>query len=180
MARSLVVLGSVTLAVVLALAWSERRGSVTPVAVSTTVARSIEPTASSGDAPARNATRHVSGVPVSWRVLSDHTSARIQNEYLPATAKGIYLIMDVSATNKASTTVTVGNDVIELNLDGTVYQPSTNGVTALELGGDRLLSDLVLDPGATGTGWVAFDVPPSSAGSSPQLCLDQPAEHAAC
>jgi len=107
-------------------------------------------------------------------VLSSYTAHRIQNEYLPATASGVYLIMDVSATNGASQVVKLTNVQLKVDLGGAKYPPDAHGLSALELSGHGLLTGSNLAPASTRSGWLVFDVPPAAAKATPQLCLDLP------
>jgi len=111
---------------------------------------------------------------VSLHVLRSYTAHRIENAYLPATANGVYLIMDVSATNGASHVVALTSLELKLDLGGARYQPDAHGLSALELSGHGLLTATNLAPASTASGWLVFDVPPAAATATPQLCLSQP------
>ena len=108
---------------------------------------------------------------VTWRVLNSDTSHRIGNQYLAATATGVYLIVEVAATNSTSRPVTVHSDQVKLEASGNEYRPDPGSLTALELGGHRTLSLADLDPTVTATGWIAFDVPPQVIHSDPRVCF---------
>jgi hypothetical protein len=118
------------------------------------------------------ASRSSSTDTLSLRILRSYTSHQIKNAYVPVTAKGIYVIMDVAAKNNASRPVALGSDSIRLKLDGTKYVPASSGLQALELAGHKSLPGSSVGPAGTATGWLAFDVPLQAAASIPELCLD--------
>jgi Domain of unknown function (DUF4352) len=112
-------------------------------------------------------------------VVRSYTAHRIDNPYVASTANGIYLIIDVSATNPTGHSVLLNSGEITLELGGARYSPSAAALTALDLTDHATFSNTELEPSATGTGWVAFDVAPAAVDSSPQLCLAGPAAVAA-
>jgi hypothetical protein len=107
-----------------------------------------------------------------WHILSSHTTRRIENEYLPpSTAHGVYLIMDVAATNGTSGSVRLDDDQLGLDLDGTEYPLDAAALSSLELAGHKALSGTTLAPEATTEGWLVFDVPRTAITSTARLCL---------
>jgi hypothetical protein len=109
---------------------------------------------------------------LSWRVVSSYTARQIKNEYLPFTAKGIYLIMDVAATNEGSQPVTVIGNHIKLRVGQVEFPLNANGLAGLELSGHKPISGIDLGPARTATGWVVFDVPKTTVTATSELCLD--------
>jgi Domain of unknown function (DUF4352) len=164
--RGLVWTGLLMLVVVGAVGWVVTRGKPAPVVAGRAPARSISSSrTSSGQAS-------VSADSVTWQILSSHTTRRIENEYLPAsTAHGVYLIMDVTATNGTSSVVNLANDHLDLDLGGTEYPLDATALSSLELAGHKALSGATLDPEGTAQGWLVFDVPPAAIRSTPRLCL---------
>jgi len=110
---------------------------------------------------------------VTYRILSSDTTRRIENQYLASTAKGIYLIMKLAATNGTGHWVSLSNDQAELEVKGTEYLPDASAINALELGGRNTLPASELGPTTTATGWVAFDVAPTALRSNPRLCFHE-------
>jgi hypothetical protein len=108
---------------------------------------------------------------VTWRVLSSHTARHIENQYLGSTATGIYLIVNIAATNRSNQPLSLSNNQAELKVKGTEYLPDPSALNALELAGRSTLSLTDLGPANTATGWVAFDVAPSAISSNPRLCF---------
>jgi hypothetical protein len=108
-----------------------------------------------------------------WRVVSARTARRIANQYVPATARGIYVILDVRATNATRHIVSLEGDQLKLDLGQSVYPVDVGAVTALELAGHRTLPHTDLGPRVTSSGWVAFDVAPTATKSRAQLCIEQ-------
>ena len=166
MSRGLVWIGVLMLVVVGVVGWMVTRGKPTSIAA--------------GRAPARSASnsRSTSGAAgvlpssLTWHILSSHTTRRIENEYLPAsTARGVYLIMDVAATNGTRNVVALDNDQLDLDLDGTEYPLDATALSSLELAGHRALTAATLGPEATAEGWLVFDVPRAAITSTPRLCL---------
>ncbi len=111
--------------------------------------------------------------PLSLHVLRSYTTHDIKNEYVPSTAHGIFLVMDISATNMTGHAVTFDGGQIRLSLGGTRYRASPAALTALDLTGHTTFSENNLEPSASTSGWVAFDVPAGALASSPHLCLDE-------
>ncbi len=122
-------------------------------------------------APAASASVTVDAV--TWRILNSDTTRRIENQYLGSTAKGIYLIMKIAATNGTGRWLSLSNDQVELEVKGTEYLPDASALNALELGGRNTLPAADLGPTTTATGWVAFDVAPTALRSHPQLCFHE-------
>jgi hypothetical protein len=122
-------------------------------------------------APASSASVTVDSV--TWRVLNSGTTRRIENQYLGSTAKGIYLIMKIAATNGSGQWVNLSSDQAELEVNGADYLPDTSALNALELGGRSTLPATGLGPATTATGWVAFDVAPTALRSDPKLCFHE-------
>jgi hypothetical protein len=134
------------------------------------VGLSLKPTKA---APASSQTVTVDSI--TWQILSSDTARRIENQYLGSTAKGIYLMVNIAATNSTYQSVRLSNDQAELEVKGTTYPPDPSALTALELGGHNTLSTTDLGPTTTATGWVAYDVPPSALRSNPHLCIHETA-----
>jgi hypothetical protein len=111
--------------------------------------------------------------PLSLHVLRSYTTRAIKNQYVPSTAHGVYLVMDVTATNTTGHAVTFDGGQISLSLDGTRYAPSPDALTALDLTGHSTFAENDLEPSASASGWVAFDVPSGVLTSTAQLCLVQ-------
>ena len=109
--------------------------------------------------------------PLSLHVLRSYTTREIKNEYVPSTAHGVYLVIDVSATNTTHHAVTFDGGQISLEIDGTRYVPSADALTALDVSGQTTFAEDDLEPAASASGWVAFDVPADAVTSNPQLCL---------
>jgi hypothetical protein len=108
-----------------------------------------------------------------WRIVSAQTARRIVNQYVPATARGIFVILDVRATNATRHIVSLEDDQLKLALGRSVYPVDTSAVAALELAGHRTLPHTDLGPRVTSSGWIAFDVAPTATKSRAQLCIDQ-------
>jgi len=108
-----------------------------------------------------------------WRVVGARTTHRIVNQYVPATARGIYVILDVRTTNATQHVVSLEGDQLKLDLGQSVYPVDATAVAALELAGHRTLPHTDLGPKVTSTGWIAFDVVPTATRSRAQLCIDQ-------
>jgi Domain of unknown function (DUF4352) len=175
MSKWLILFGAVLLAAVLAIGWTDGRTTAASSAASVQATQASS-TASGqlpigGKALPIKATRQVETGALTWQILSSATSQLIKNQYLPATAKGLFLILDVAATDSGEAPVLLNGNHIELKLGGAEYAPDSAGDTALNLGGHKLLSDVDLDAGATATGWIAFDIPATADVSSPELCL---------
>jgi hypothetical protein len=171
-AKRLFLIGSLILVVdlvVLAGWWVNRDTHSSPV-----LSASVRSPASANGAGShvRNAQRVVAD-PLSWRVVSSYTARQIKNEYLPFTAKGIYLIMDVAATNAGGNAVTLNGKSIKLKVGQTEYPLNVNALAGLELSGRKPISGTDLSPARTATGWVVFDVPRTTATSASELCLDE-------
>jgi hypothetical protein len=123
-----------------------------------------------------NATKPASALEtrgVIWRVVSARTTRRIVNQYVPATARGIFVILDVRATNATRHIVSLEGDQLKLALGRSVYPVDSSAVAALELAGHRTLPHTDLGPRVTSSGLIAFDVAPTATTSRAQLCIDQ-------
>lgn len=167
MAKRLFLIGSVLLAAVAAAAFVVAPGH--KASTSDVIGSSTSPDGSHAHVVAGG--RAFSG-PLALHVLRSYTTHRIKNQYVPSTAHGVYLVMDVAATNTTGHTVTFDGGQISLNLDGTRYAPSADALTALDLTGHTTFAEDDLGPSASATGWVVFDVPAGSVASSLELCLD--------
>jgi Domain of unknown function (DUF4352) len=161
-AKKLTVIGAVMLLldVVAAAGWAASRSSHASAAGRTA--------SSTGDASGQAGS-------LSLRILRSYTSRQIKNAYVPVTAKGIYVIMDVAATNNGARVATLSGGGIKLELGGVKYALASGGVQGLELAGHKTLPGATVGPGTTASGWVAFDVPPKSAASVPELCFGEAA-----
>jgi hypothetical protein len=140
-------------------------------------ASSVRSGAAAAGSNGRNGERAAAGStsasagPMTWRVVSFYTAHRIRNQYLDTTARGIYMIVKIAATNGTSRPMAFGADQVRFEAGGTDYAPDPDSVASLELGGHPELSASALGPAATTTGWVAFDVPPSAISPSSQVCF---------
>ncbi len=165
--KRLVVSGVVLLALVIPLALVFGRGSSGP-----NVPRQA---AASSAAAARVGRGSVAGAAqngsLSWRILRSYTARRIQNAYVPSTARGTYLIMEVSALNTSGHPVALRPSQLDVRLDGTANPLDAAALAALELAGHKGLSTTDLAPHEIAAGWVVFDVAPRVAGSKPTLGL---------
>lgn len=117
--------------------------------------------------------------PLSLHILRSYTTHEIKNEYVPSTAHGVYLVVDVSATNTTHHAVTFDGGQISLEIDGVRYVPSADALTALDVSGRTTFAEDELEPATSSSGWVAFDVPAAALASSPQLCLARGADGSA-
>jgi hypothetical protein len=108
---------------------------------------------------------------LTWRVVRFYTAHRIENQYLDTTARGVYMIVKIAATNRTGRPMALGADEVSFKAGGTDYAPDPGSVASLELGGHRELSASALGPAATTTGWVAFDVPASAISAHSRVCL---------
>jgi len=171
----LIWIGVLMLVVVGLVGWLVSRGS-TRASVATTRPADTGPSARSSSASGSRAGGRspaaVAPSSVSWHILASRTTRQIQNEYLPpSTASGIFLIMDVAATNATRDVVTLHDDQVALDIDGSEYPLDSAALSALELAGHKALSG-TLGPEATAAGWVVFDVPRAAIAARPRLCLD--------
>ena len=108
---------------------------------------------------------------VMLRVLSSYTTRRIENEYVPVTAQGTYVIMDVSASNDTSHALPLRPALVTLDVGGVEHSLDASALTALELAGHRALATTSLRPDETTVGWVVFDVPPHALRATASLHL---------
>ncbi|HWB21945.1 MAG TPA: DUF4352 domain-containing protein [Gaiellaceae bacterium] len=108
---------------------------------------------------------------LSWRILRSYNARQIENAYIPVKAKGVYVIMNVAATNNAARPLMLSSSSIRLELNGVKYVLAPAGLQALGLAGDKVLADSSLRPAGSTSGWLAFDVPLKAAASVPELCL---------
>jgi hypothetical protein len=175
--RRLMLAGLVILMVVavVAVGWSLERG--TPAArgqaAGSTASRSAE--AVSGGAVFSSPAAPAGAANLRWHIIKAYTARKIVNAYLPpTTASGVYLIIDVATTNKSSRPVILSGNHVSLDLAGARYPVDSAAVSALELAGHRGLPGNGVDPLATTSGWVVFDVPRHAVSSTPQLCVDGP------
>jgi len=123
--------------------------------------------------PQMSASTRAIGGSITWQVTQISTAARIDNDYLPpSVARGVYLIVDVVADNGSGRAVELDGDDVGVQLDGRRYPVEENALASLELAGHSGLTPVDLQPGATATGWLVFDVPPAAAGSTARLCVD--------
>jgi Domain of unknown function (DUF4352) len=173
-AKKLLLIGSVFLVVdVLALAgWRVSHSGSIKTSKTAALSSSRSTTVRAGPSPLRESQR-LATEPLTWRVVRSITARHIQNSYVTVTAKGIYLIMDVVATNTSSQGVTLSSKGINLELAGEAYPLDSDGVSGLELAGRRPLNGIQLAPATSAAGWVAFDVPRTAITSKPELCLDR-------
>jgi hypothetical protein len=176
-ARRILLCGLLTLIVVAAVGWSvsqSRNASrSSPTASVPSLRASPSHEGSVGNASPPVSSRRVTADSVTWHIRSAYTTHRIENEYLPSTASGIYLIMDVVVTNDTNDALTLDGDHVHLRLDETDYSLDATALSALELAGHKALSGTV-GPAGTATGWVVFDVAPRMNTSTPHLCLKPP------
>ncbi len=179
MARRLVLSGSLILVAVVAVTWAEGSGTNGPAPTTSATSRSVQSSglraSKAGTGSTMRAGKRAIAGPLTWRLVSSYTARRIENDYLPATAKGTYLIAKVVARNGSTRAVTVKGGDVRLDLGGNVYRLAASGVTALELAGRNVLPGTELGPAGTATGWVVFDVPADAVASAAQVCLARPA-----
>jgi hypothetical protein len=107
------------------------------------------------------------------RIVRLYSARRIENAYLPAHAKGVYVIMDVAATNGTTANLPLASALIRLVIDQSSYPPSSDGVAGLELSGHKTLASTELPPATTVSRWIAFDIPVSELASPTSLCYGQ-------
>lgn len=164
--KRLVWVGLVCLAVAVALgvAVSSNGGGTGPSLVQATVA-AVTPARGHAGVMRRSES-------LSLRILSSYTSRRIENEYVPATARGTYVIMDVSASNDTSHAVALRPAGVTLDLGGVEHPLDAAALSALELAGHKALATTSLGPDETTAGWVVFDVPPHAVGATASLRVD--------
>jgi hypothetical protein len=120
----------------------------------------------------RGTLRRLGGAGLTLRVVGSSTAGRIVNEYLPPVeAKGVFLLVDVTASNARSEPTVFASGQLGLRLAGVRYPVDSAALAALELAGHRALAGADVAPGATTNGWLVFDVPTDAAGSTPEVCL---------
>jgi hypothetical protein len=108
---------------------------------------------------------------LTWRIVSFHTAQEITDAYLDATARGIYMIVEIAVTNDGETSA-AGNDVrVTLELGGTEYGPDQSSVNALDLAGHKGLVVSDLRHAGTVSGWTAFDVPRERRALPARICF---------
>jgi Domain of unknown function (DUF4352) len=168
MSKRLFFLGSVLLLAVAVTAVLTRPGGTS--STSSVVRSSTSPDGTPGGL--RAGSRAIAD-PLSLHILHSYTTRQIKNEYVPSTAHGVYLVIDVAATNTTHHLVTFDGGQFSLEIDGTRYIPSTDALTALDVSGHTTFAEDDLEPSASASGWVAFDVPAGALASSPRLCLEQ-------
>lgn len=164
MGKKLVCLGLVALAVAVALGLVVSRNRPQSAASAAT-ARARVTVSLNGQAGIRR-----SGV-LMLRVLSSYTTRRIENEYVPVTAQGTYVIMDVSASNETSHALPLRPALVTLDVGGVEHSLDASALTALELAGHKALATTSLRPDETTAGWVVFDVPPHALRATTSLSL---------
>lgn len=177
MNRVMLIGGLASLAVVVAVAVTVRHHNPSGPARSSVSAR-LSPAFPSNDTTL-NSTRAVGSTarmrvgPLTWRVVSAHRSRRIQNEYLDATAVGVYLILELAATNDTGGAVLPGSDRVSLKIGRVDYRPDPTSLGSLELAGLKSIPETALGPARTTSGWIAFDVPLSVGDSPAAVCFDE-------
>lgn len=125
----------------------------------------------------RGPLRRVAAAGLSLRVVGSSTATRIVNEYLPPVeASGVFVLVEVAASNATGETAALAGDELGLRLGGVRYPVDAAALAALELAGHRALAGADLAPGATTSGWLVFDVPTAAAGSTPEVCLSGTSE----
>ncbi len=182
MGRRFVSVGVLVLIAVVAVGWlTDRHKPATPPALAAPKPGSHQ------RASVRKSTAPVTAAgPLTWHILSTHTTRRIENQYLPSVASGVYVVMDITATNATGHTVPLDTHRVDLELGRIEYPLDSRALSALALAGDKTFSVTDLAPKGTATGWVVFDVPPRAVAATHQLCiagpvaLDSGAATAAC
>lgn len=171
MPKKLIVTGTLLLLLTVTLGLTAtRNGGSRPVAG----ASAATVGSSGGPAQHLSASTRVVGGSISWQVTESTTATRIDNAYLPPSiATGIYVIMDVVAGNGSARAVELDGDDVGLELAGTRYQVDESALASLELAGHSGLTPVDLQPGASVSGWLVFDVPTAAAGSTALLCVDR-------
>ena len=163
--KRLIISGALLLAVVVPLALVLGQGG-------TSVAQRVAAGARSGNQDRASSPVAVAGTGVlSWRILRSYTARQIPNAYVPAKARGTYLIMEVSAVNTSAHPIALQTSLLDLRLGGTSQRLDAAALSALELAGHKGLSTTDLAPNEAAAGWVVFDVAPRLAGSKPVLGL---------
>jgi hypothetical protein len=115
---------------------------------------------------------------LTWRVISAHASRQIKNQYLDATASGVYLIFELTATNATSRPAVPTSDQVTLRIGGVEYSPDPSSRTALELAGEKAVPTVALAARLTTTGWIAFDVGSGALGRPALVCFTDLSIHA--
>lgn len=93
-------------------------------------------------------------------VNSLDTNSEIGSEYLGQTAKGVYLILNISITNNGNKAAHISDDSFKILSGEAKYSTdSTAGIYANEAGNSAVFSEL--NPGTTQTTNIVFDVPQS-------------------
>jgi Domain of unknown function (DUF4352) len=141
--------------------------SARPAAVATSAGSAIVASGSE-----RGTLRRLDSAGTTLRVLSSSTTTRIVNAYLPPLqATGVFLLLDLAATNTSDDPASLASGELGLWLGGVRYPVDSAALAALELAGHRTLAGAELAPGAATSGWLVFDVPAQAAGDTPQVCL---------
>lgn len=111
------------------------------------------------------------GGELTMRILRSYTARQIGNQYLESTAHGIYVIVNMAATNGTRRPLSLDVDKLMLKAGNAEYEQDPRSVAALELGGRPGLYVFNLRPTATTSGWLAFDVPSMTLQSSSEVCV---------
>ncbi len=160
MPRRIFLVGSVLLVAVATTAVLTNSGNG-PAAKSGSSAASVVGSSTSPDGTSSGVQAGARAIadPLTLHILSSYTTHQIKNEYVPSVAQGVYLVVDVSATNTTGHAVAFDGGQISLEIDGTRYTPSADALTALDVSGHATFAEDDLEPSASTSGWVAFDVP---------------------
>lgn len=95
-----------------------------------------------------------------YKVKNIAFTKHLGNEFIHETADGIYLIVWLSIKNISKESRIVDNALFKLtDNSGTEYEPSLNGITALEMSGGKTLFLKQCQPNITTSGFIVFEVP---------------------
>lgn len=112
---------------------------------------------------------------VRWKIEKARTTKTLGDQQygLGSKANGIYVVVDLSATNNKNESVTLSSEAVSLVAGDKTYSSDTDAEIALSGDGSStfLLEDL--GPGVTLKGTTAFDVAPSVLKQKPELRFNE-------
>lgn len=119
--------------------------------------------ASSGNTPKVGPSGSVEVDTIRWELVKARTAKTIGDQQygLGSKANGIYVIVDLRATNNKNESVTLTSEAVNLVVGEKTYSSDTNAEIALSGSGGNTFLFEDLDPGVTLKGSTAFDVDPS-------------------
>lgn len=94
---------------------------------------------------------------VTYLVNSIETAKTVGSEFLPETADGIYLIVNVTVTNNGSESLTVSDSFFNVIHNGSEYAADSGASMSVNEGSEGFWYDSI-NPGLSKSGKVAFDV----------------------